>query len=95
MNNTASLIPKINLVSNNHAIITIGNDTCYQSYRSIVAKYEPATGKLTLGQHWDYSSTTIRHLRADFLPYPFNGYSKAQIERAIKDGEIIYDENLI
>jgi len=36
--------------------------TYFQSYQSMVAKIDTRKEILTLGKHWDYSKTTMKHL---------------------------------
>ena len=61
----------------------------FQSYNSICAIVE--FRKVTLGRDWDYSRTTLKHLKS-FLG--ISDWTKKQIEEKIKCGEFRYDENL-
>ena len=45
----------------NHFVIHQGNTEYLQSYNSIVVKREG--NKVTLGQDWDYSPTTLKHVK--------------------------------
>jgi hypothetical protein len=86
-------IRNINGVQNQFEINT-GNALYMQSYESVVAKIE--NGKLTLGNDWDYSQTTMKHLNqwirdnaADIRNYGRAARSNtAYIRRALKLGEI-------
>lgn len=91
----------------NQFVIIDDNATYFQSYESVVAKLEINElhiDKLILGRDWDYSNTTLRWLYVflnDYVPryyyYIERNYGKlckANIEKAIKDGIIIYDEEM-
>ena len=74
----------------NQFVITIGNTTYFQSYKSTIAKVED--GVLTLGMHWDFSRTTSRWLRV-FLEqhcYKYCNLTKAQVQKLIDSNEIKY-----
>ena len=45
----------------NHFVIHQGDTEYLQSYNSIVVKREG--NKVTLGQDWDYSPTTLKHVK--------------------------------
>lgn len=64
----------------------------FQSYNSICAIVE--NGIIRLGRNWNYSRTTLKHLKA-FLNW--SNYSKKDIEKMLKqkDSKIIYDDSLI
>ncbi len=73
--------------------ITAKNKTYFQSYGSVVASIDKATGKVELYKDWDYSNTTRKHL------YQFlrdsgrrDLYNKKQVEMAIKTGAVSYRE---
>lgn len=76
----------------------------FQSYNSLIAKYERATHKLTLGCNWDYSNTTRKHLYIFIERYCYiaqldvmlqNAKSKRQaIYKAIKSKLIRYCESM-
>lgn len=75
--------------SNNHFIIRTELGALFQSYESIVA-FKPSSGDTaTIGRHWNYSSATVRNLGK------WLGMSGKEIKQAIKDGSLIYDEELI
>lgn len=75
--------------SNNHFIIRTELGALFQSHESIVA-FKPSSGDtVTVGRHWNYSSTTSRNLGK------WLGISAKEIKQSIKDGSIIYDEELI
>ena len=85
----------------NQFVITSGNKKIFQSYDSVCAVWDTENLTLTLGRDWDYSNTTLRHLYlfidricnrlALGLPYRPN---KKDIQKAIKEGRIAYDEDL-
>lgn len=83
----------------NQFIIEDGNRLVFQSYTSTIAILEGDGDDqiITFGRDWDYSRTTMKYLNqflnefASNLDYPCN---KKVIEKAIKDGKIIYDERL-
>lgn len=91
----------------NQFVIIDDNAIYFQSYESVVAKLEineSYMDKLILGRDWDYSHTTLRWLYV-FLDYYVPEYyyhikrnygklCKANIEKAIKYGIIIYDEEM-
>jgi hypothetical protein len=50
------------LENKNQFVIEGENERYFQSYESVVARYDKRTHKLTLGCDWDYSNTTRKHL---------------------------------
>ena len=73
--------------------ITTKNKTYFQSYKSVVASIDKATGKVELYKDWNYSNTTRKYL------YQFlwdsgkrDLYNKKQVEMAIKTGVVSYRE---
>lgn len=103
---------KVKEMSNNAYVITNfeTGETVLQSYNSTVAKiYKPSYvfGKddfylITLGKHWNYSVTTLKHVYNFLLEYApkelnlLNSRTKKRsIENLIKLGIIQYDENMI
>lgn len=85
---------KVNFVSPNHAIILEDNSNnhSFQSYNSIVAKCEH--GHYTLWIHWDYSPTTIRNLLQHYIPSTI-ATNKKELQKAIDNGTVIYNPELI
>lgn len=98
-----------NFYNKNQFIITGGDAiVTFQSYNSIIAKIDKK-GTLTLGDDWDYSKTTLKHLYlfindyfnllGDFTQklfgYEFNNSKnkKAYIQKLIND-EKIFIKNL-
>ena len=66
----------------NQFIISTPKEEIFQSYGSIIAKENKATGKITLDRYyWDYSVTTGKY-RNDFL-----GENKKETEQKIASGE--------
>ena len=79
----------------NQFVITTNNAYYFQSYDSMIAKYDRKSGIITLGRDWDFSKTTMKHLNIFLDDYCHkSGMNKKRIEKAIADGEIVYDENL-
>jgi hypothetical protein len=72
----------------NHFVIREGNTEYLKSYKSIVAKLEGNT--VTLGRDWDYSSTTLRHLKY----YLGINDSVKMIRKDLEEGLYKYDSNL-
>ena len=74
-----------------------------QSYNSTVAIYDKECDILTLGKHWDYSVTTLKHVYQfleEYIPnFPYsivnNRTKKRSIEKLIEQKHIFYDENLV
>lgn len=50
-----------NFYNKNQFIIETGKETYFQSYESTIAKIDK-NGVLTLGNDWNYSKTTLKHL---------------------------------
>jgi|APSaa5957512576_1039674.scaffolds.fasta_scaffold104543_2 hypothetical protein len=73
----------------NHFIIIKGGSTYLQSYNSIVAKIDNFSNEVTLGIDWDYSATTLKHLKT-FLEI---NDSKKWINEAIDNGVYNYENN--
>ena len=84
--------------ANQFHIYGVGYDAL-QSYASLVAKVE--NGVLTLGRHWDYSKTTLKHVYlfleeySDVNLYEGKANKRAYIQKLIDNGQINYDENMI
>lgn len=73
----------------NQSVIVTKYGSIFQSYDSKVA-FRPSNGDtITLGRNWDYSNTTKKHL-GQWL-----GMNTAEIRKQIKEGSIIYDDDLI
>ena len=71
---------------NNHFVILDNSGARYlQSYQSIVAKVDGPEGHWVFGPDWDYSVTTLKHLKT-FLG--FQGVKK-QLEAGIAAGKIV------
>jgi hypothetical protein len=74
-----------NAVANHFVILDTETGARYlQSYKSIVAKVDGNTPGWVFGPDWDYSVTTLKHLKT-FLG--FTG-AKKQLEAGIAAGEI-------
>lgn len=82
----------------NQFIIEDGNKLIFQSYHSTICVIDKQCDTVTLGYDWDYSRTTMKYLNQFLNTYVCNldcPCNKKIIEKAIKDGKIIYDENLV
>ena len=74
-----------------------------QSYDSTVAVLDKESGIITLGKHWDYSVTTLKHVYqfleeyASNLPYSIleSRTKKRSVEKLIKENYVFYDPELI
>lgn len=74
-----------------------------QSYNSTVAVLDRESGIVTLGRHWDYSVTTLKHVYNFLEQYaPSISYNlcnsrtkKRSIERLIENNYIMYDVELV
>lgn len=74
-----------------------------QSYNSTVAVIDGETDIVTLGRHWDYSPTTIKHVLNFLEQYapslPFQTYTaktkKRIIEKLIENKHLLYDAELV
>lgn len=100
---------KVKEMSNNAYVITNfeTGETILQSYNSTVAKIiMPFKDKdfytITLGKHWNYSVTTLKHVYNFLLEYApkelnlLNSRTKKRsIENLMKLGVIQYDENMV
>lgn len=98
MKNTLNFRVK-NLYHVNQYVLTNENETIFQSYQSICAIVKNWT--LTLGRHWDYSHTTIRHLYKFLSDYCYlHDLSTKTIRKAIENWTIwnyklVYDNDLV
>lgn len=81
--------------SRNQFVITHNGATYFQSYDSVIAKYED--GKLTITPLWDCSNTTRKHFYIFVSDYCYgywgtredilNGIKEGRI-KVVKDGEL-------
>lgn len=88
-----------NFHNKNQFIIWNNNKLMFQSYESLIAEidYNLAIYELTLGVNWDYSKTTMKHLKMFLNEYEWYGKYridwkkpfKQQIEKLISEGVII------
>ena len=70
-----------------------------QSYDSTVVVIDRATREITLGEDWDYSTTTSKHVYLfleDYGGINFYGVSNKRnyVRKMIENGTINYDSNL-
>ena len=90
-------------VRNQYCITIDGKGTFFQSYSSVVAFTDGDT--LTLGKHWDYSVTTMKHLNAFLREYLNYGaryrmldganVNAKSIRTAIAAGRITYNPDMV
>lgn len=74
-----------NPVANHFVIHCSDGRTVLQSYESMVAEISRHTGTIVLGPDWDYSATTLKHLKA-FLGL---NSSKKELQKRIDAGNIV------
>lgn len=60
-----------NFYNKNQFIIKNGDEIFFQSYESMIAKIDKE-GVLYLGDDWDYSKTTLKHLYLFINDYKYN-----------------------
>lgn len=84
----------------NQFIITNGNVYTFQSYNSIIAVVNFDNSTITLGNDWNYSTTTSRYRNKFFETLGLDELSDtANMREAIRNGEIAgytvtYEEGL-
>ena len=64
---------------------------CFQSYQSVIALYNPSTARLLINwSKWDYSKTTLKHLKAFINEYtPFSYTTKADFYKFISSSACV------
>lgn len=92
------------LENKNQFLIETPKDLYFQSYDSVVARYNKASHTLYLNKNWDYSNTTRKHLYIFINEYCYISaiedalyYAKskrAEIKKMIKNKVIRIDKNL-
>jgi len=77
-------------------LVSIDTDKIvFQSYKSICCIFEN-TGRIILGRNWSYSNTTLKYLYIFLCKYAnMQNVSKKSLEIAIRNKDIILDENLV
>lgn len=84
----SQLINKHGNPARNQFIIIRKDATYFQSYNSVVCKWDGIN--LVLSLDWDYSNTTMKHLYIFLEQMGFFGYKSAKdIRKAIKEKKII------
>lgn len=85
----------------NQFLIKVTNDegqmeNIFQSYETIIAKYNVTTGKLVLDKrYWDYSRTTLKYLKMFLEENTYIDYdTKAKFEKLMQSSDDITLENL-
>lgn len=82
----------------NQFIIENGNVYTFQSYNFVIAVVDFDNSIITIGNDWNYSTTTSRHRNAFFEGLGLDELSNtASVRAAIKDGEVagykvVYEE---
>lgn len=73
--------------SRNQFVIKHNGAVYFQSYDSVIAKYED--GRLTITPYWDYSNTTRKHFYIFINDYCY-GYSgnREGVLNGLRDGSI-------
>lgn len=74
-----------------------------QSYNSKVAVYDKECDILTLGRHWDYSVTTLKHVYRfleEYIPTVMDKLAtsrtkKRSIETLIAQGAVFYNPEMV
>ena len=89
----------------NQFIIEDGAIAVFQSYESTVARIDLEAEKLTLGIHWDYSHTTMKHLYNFFREFGIELHNSKEVRKALETGDcygkggslwwVIYDDEMI
>ena len=86
----------------NQFIIENNDNVYFQSYKSVCAKYNKKTKKLTVGRDWDYSMTTRKYLYkfiADETPISLDRKQllKIQDKKRMKlfNVECCYNKNMV
>ena len=68
------------LANKNQFVITYENEQkqkliCFQSYKTLIVIYNQSTKELYINYHyWDYSKTTMKHLKIFINTYTIYGY---------------------
>lgn len=69
----------------NQFVITTEKATYFQSYNSVVCKWDGMN--IVLSLYWDYSNTTAKHLYIFLRQQGFHNLNSAKdVRKAIKDG---------
>ena len=79
------------------------NEVILQSYNSTVAVYDRECDILTLGRHWDYSVTTLKHVynfMQEYIPSVMDKLEnsrtkKRSIEKLIAEMAIFYNPEIV
>lgn len=89
-----NLINDNNNAAANQFVIEDNDSIYFQSYESIIAKYEKGNRIVTITDKWDYSNTTRKHFYIFLRDYtPFNVYSKKDVLNYIRDGVFVIVDN--
>ena len=97
-----------NLCNKNQFIMEDDKKMIFQSYDSIIPIYDKKKENITLGKHWDYSRTTLKHLYIfidEKIPYTKNlqelyntkneNNRKKAIKKLIDNKKINYKKGLV
>ena len=72
--------------SRNQFVIKHNGAVYFQSYDSVIAKYED--GRLTITPYWDYSNTTRKHFYIFLANYTCLTPTRENVLRCIENGYI-------
>jgi hypothetical protein len=90
-----------NFYNKNQFVIYGDGSITFQSYDSTIAIIK--NNKITLGLHWDYSNTTLKHLYLFLNDYYYSLYQKIMnsnnkrkaIQKMIDNNLINYNESMV
>ena len=89
---------KIMKIKDNQYVYNDHDKIVFQSYDSIICilnNHTEGAYKITLGRDWDYSKTTMKYLYIFLRKYAgMQNVNKKALEIAIRNKDIIFDENL-
>lgn len=75
-----------------------GDEILYlQSYESVVIRYNPAREYMTVGPDWDFSKTTMKHVRMfvdKYIPHLKDASIKDIRDRLNRKDKVFYDGKL-
>lgn len=73
--------------NSNQILVMTENETIFYSYSTLIAYKFIGEKTLYFTDSWDYSRTTLKHLKLSF--HALNDKSKKEIQKMISEGEII------
>ena len=87
INNNGNPAPNQFVIKNNG-----GNLIYFQSYDSMIARYDRDTRKLYVSPYWDYSNTTRKHFYIFLRRYTPYCATRKEVVRLINNGTIVVVE---